>query len=211
MSCSILRPMRELTCLHRGYRRTSLGGHMPCGPQSESPVPAKCWRVALWRVIQRPPKGLECAWLRLQQAWVCLSCFSEVEANVLNGFECLRKFSFFVFCFSTEQLFRHRLKISLGELKAETSLTLNVIWLKKKKKSHFGANEKWLAYFRQRTASGGLGPLGSRVWERSQPQTGWLLALEPGTPSPNHRRGSCLSLALRKILGGKRKPLFNTE
>lgn len=135
MSCSILRPMRELTCLHRGYRGTSLGGHMPSlnsGPQSESPVPAKCWRVALWRVIQRPPQGLECAWLRLQQAWVCLSCFSEVEANVLNGFECLRKFSFLFFCFSAEQLFRHGLKISLGELKAETSLTLNVIWLKKK-------------------------------------------------------------------------------
>lgn len=24
---------------------------------------------------------------RLQQAWVCLSCLSEVEANILNGFE----------------------------------------------------------------------------------------------------------------------------
>lgn len=97
-SCSILRPMRELTCSLRGYRRASLGGHMPSlnsGFQSESPVPAKCSRMALWWVIQRPPQGLKCALQRLQKAWLCLSCFSEVEANVLNGFECLRKLSFF--------------------------------------------------------------------------------------------------------------------
>lgn len=59
-----------------------------------------------------------------QQAWVCLSCLSEVEANILTGFE------YSEVSLLAQWLFRHGLKSLQVKFKAKTILTLvlSVIW-----------------------------------------------------------------------------------
>lgn len=74
-------PRRELTCFCIEVRKASLDDHMVSLSGHGDAQVMLCVHQVL---------GLRHWWVkrqRLQQAWVCLSCLSELEANILNGFK----------------------------------------------------------------------------------------------------------------------------